>query len=104
MAIQTRRTMTVAEYLEWEERQEIKHEFIDGEIIEMSGGTGNHSKIMVNINAATFNQIDLSNCFVHSSEMRIRVGDNRYVYPGLSVLCGEEDYEDESEVTLLNPM
>ena len=104
MAIQTRRTMTVAEYLEWEERQEIKHEFIDGEIIEMSGGTGNHSKIMVNINAAIFNQIDLSNCVVHSSEMRIRVSDNRYVYPDLSALCGEEAYEDESEVTLLNPM
>ena len=43
MAIQTERKMTVAEYLEWEERQEIKHEYIDGEIIEMTGGTGKHS-------------------------------------------------------------
>ena len=39
MAIQTERTMTVAEYLEWEARQEIKHEYIDGVIIEMTGGT-----------------------------------------------------------------
>ena len=41
MAIQTERKMTVAEYLEWEERQEVKHEYIDGEIIEMTGGTAN---------------------------------------------------------------
>ena len=39
MAIQTERTMTVAEYLAWEARQEIKHEYIDGVIIEMTGGT-----------------------------------------------------------------
>lgn len=104
MAIQAQRTMTVAEYLEWEKRQEVKHEYIDGEIIEMSGGTGNHSKIMVNISAAIYNQIDHSNCFVHSSEMRVKVSDARYVYPDLSVLCGDEEYEDDSEVTLLNPM
>ena len=104
MAIQTRRTMTVAEYLEWEDRQVVKHEYIDGEIIEMSGGTGNHSKIIVNISAAVYNQIDLSNCVVHSSEMRIKVSENRYVYPDLCALCGEEAYEDANEVTLLNPM
>jgi len=104
MAIQTERKMTVAEYLEWEERQEIKHEYIDGEIIEMTGGTGKHSKIMVNISAVIYNQIDHSNCVVHSSEMRVRVSNTRYVYPDLSALCGEEDYEDESEVTLLNPV
>lgn len=104
MAIQTQRAMTVAKYIEWEKRQEVKHEYIDGKIIEISGGTGNHSKIMVNINAAIYNQIEHSNCVVHSSEMRIRVSENRYVYPDLSALCGEEVYEDESEVTLLNPM
>ena len=33
MAIQTERAMTVAEYLEWEERQELRHEYIDGVIM-----------------------------------------------------------------------
>ncbi|MDE2852824.1 MAG: Uma2 family endonuclease [Chloroflexota bacterium] len=104
MAIQTERTMTVAEYLAWEARQEVKHDYIDGEIIEMTGGTGKHSKIMVNISAGLYNQIDYSNCVVHSSEMRVRIRNTRYVYPDLSALCGEEVYEDESELTLLNPM
>ncbi len=104
MAIQIEHAMTVTDYIEWEARQELKHEYIDGAIIEVSGGTGNHSKIMVNISAVIYNQIDHSNCVVHSSEMRVKVSDTRYVYPDLSALCGEEVYEDESEVTLLNPV
>ena len=59
MAIQTERTMTVAEYLEWEERQELKHEYIDGEIIEMSGGTGNQSKIAMNFALALGGLVNL---------------------------------------------
>ena len=47
MAIHTERNMTVEDYLAWEERQEIKHEYIDGEIYEMTGSTGDHSKIAI---------------------------------------------------------
>ena len=39
--------MTFEDYLAWEKRQEVKHKCIDGEIYEMSGGTGNHSKIAI---------------------------------------------------------
>ncbi len=34
MAIQTERKIPVWDYLEWEERQEFKHEYIDGGIID----------------------------------------------------------------------
>ena len=49
MAIQTSSKMTVADYIAWEAGNELKHEFIDGEVIEMTGGTGKHSKIAANI-------------------------------------------------------
>ena len=49
MAIARERRMTVAEYLAWEERQELKHEYIDGEVIEMPGATWDHDSIVVNI-------------------------------------------------------
>ena len=104
MAIQTERTMTVAEYLEWEERQELRHEYIDGDIIEMSGGTGNHSKIAMHIALALGSLVNLLNFVFHSSNMRIRVSVNRYVYPDLSIVGRDEVYEDESEHTLLNPV
>ncbi len=39
--------MTFEDYLAWEERQEVKHECIDGEIYELSGGADEHSKIAI---------------------------------------------------------
>ncbi len=104
MAIQTKQMMTVADYLAWEERQEFKHEYIDGEIIEMTGGTWKHSRIMINLTLAIGRQLENSNCVLLSSEMRVRVSDTRYVYPDLSAVCGDESLEDEKELTLLNPV
>ncbi len=104
MAIQTKQMMTVADYLAWEERQEFKHEYIDGEIIEMTGGTGDHSRVKVNLTLALGGRINFSNFIIYNSDMRVRGTESRYVYPDLSVVRGEEVYEDESELTLLNPV
>ncbi len=104
MAIQTERKMTVEDYLAWEERQEVKHEYIDGEIYEMTGGTRKHSRIIINLTLAIGNQLQGTNCALHSSEMRVKAGDSRYVYPDLSGVCGDELLEDTSELTLLNPI
>ena len=95
MAIQTKRTMTVAEYFDWEAGEEIKHEYIDGEIFDMTGGTRTHSRIIINLTLAIGRQLDDSNCVLHSSEMRVKVRDTRYVYPDLSAVCGQEILEDE---------
>ncbi len=104
MAIQTKQMMTVADYLAWEERQEFKHEYIDGEIIEMTGGTADHSRVKVNLILALGGRLNFSNFIIYNSDMRVQVAKSRYVYPDLSVVRGEEVYEDESELTLLNPI
>jgi Uma2 family endonuclease len=41
---------TPEEYFAWEEQQTVKHEYIDGEVYAMSGGTTNHSEIASNFN------------------------------------------------------
>lgn len=104
MAIQIESAMSVSEYLEWEKRQEVRHEYIDGEIIEMTGGTRPHSEIMINLTLSIGRQLDDSPCRLQSSTMRVKVGQNRYVYPDLSAVCGEALMEDERELTLLNPI
>ena len=103
MAIQTKPSMTVADYIEWEACQELRHEFIDGAVIQMSGGTGNHSKIAMNIALALGGLVNLANFVFHSSNMRIRVNASRYVYADFCIVPRNELYEDESELTLLNP-
>ncbi|MDE2776020.1 MAG: Uma2 family endonuclease [Chloroflexota bacterium] len=104
MAIQNERVMTVAEYLEWEERQEVKHEYIDGEIIDMSGGTGEHSIIIGNIQGLLWSLLSFPQYTVHTSEMRVKFSPTRYVYPDLSVVRGESIYDDGSRLNLLNPV
>ena len=69
----------------------------------MTGGSGKHSKIPINITYAILSQIDRSSYVMFNSEIRIKISETRYVYPDLSIVRGEEVYEDTGELTLLNP-
>ena len=104
MVINISPRMSVAEYLEWEERQESRHEYIDGEVIEMSGGSGEHSMIIGNIQGFLWNLLCFPRYTVHSSNMRVKFSPSRYVYPDLSVVRGESVYDDASRLNLLNPV
>ena len=104
MVINISPRMSVAEYLEWEERQELRHEYIDGEIIEMTGGTFTHTRIKTNIGGLLFTLLDSSAFILCNSDMRVRVSPTGYVYPDFSVVRGEASLEDDKELTLLNPI
>lgn len=47
--------LTPQEYLEWEERQDIKYEYVNGEVFAMTGGTILHNDIAVNLTTALKN-------------------------------------------------
>ncbi|MDE2821627.1 MAG: Uma2 family endonuclease [Chloroflexota bacterium] len=96
--------LSVQEYLAWEAENEIKHEYIDGEVYAMSGGTSKHSRVAANTTIAIGRQLGSSICAVHTSDMKVKVDETRYVYPDLSAVCGKEQFEDDSETTFLNPI
>ena len=102
MAIESIRQMTVAEYFAYEEKSEIKHEYIDGEIYPMTGGTLKHAAIIANTSGELRQRLKGAKCTVLSSDMRIRVSPSRYVYPDVSVVCGDPVTDDKS-ITLFNP-
>ncbi len=104
MAIQPALLLTVDEYLEWEEGNLEKHEYIDGEVRRMAGAKGRRNRIMSALNTAIGRQLDDSDCFLLSSEMRLKVGESRYYYPDLSAVCGEILYARDNEMELLNPV
>ena len=103
MAIETPTRLSVEEYLAWEEENFEKHEYIDGEVRCMAGATGRHNRIMSNTNIAIGRQLDDSDCFLLSSEMRVQASRTRYVYPDLLAVCGEEHFARDNEMELLNP-
>jgi Uma2 family endonuclease len=84
--------ITPEEYFAWEEGQEAKHEYFEGEVFAMSGGTTDHSKIATNIITLIDNHLGDGDCQVFNSDARIKIqASEKYVYPDVSVTCDERD-------------
>jgi Uma2 family endonuclease len=99
-----KQTWTVEQYLEMERASEEKHEYLDGEIYLMSGGSSNHSLIGSTTIAILYTQLRKKSCFVYNSDMRVRViNTGLYTYPDISVVCDPPQIDDAGQDTLLNP-
>ena len=99
-----RSPLSPEEYLAFERSSEQRHEFADGEIFAMSGGTREHSLIAVNIVGELRQALLDRPCEVHASDMRVKIqATTRYVYPDGSVVCGPPAFDDATRDTLLNP-
>ena len=83
---------TPAEYFEWEARQTTRHEYLNGEVYAMSGGTQNHGRIASNIIFILKGHLRGGGCQVGNSDCRVNIiHSNDYVYPDVSVTCDERD-------------
>src|SRR5712691_7316818 len=65
--------MTYAEYLEVEAISEIRHEFLDGDVWAMSGGTPEHSALAAAMLGELRNALGGKPCRVFTSDLRTRV-------------------------------
>lgn len=102
---QTKNIYTAEEYLELERKSEIRHEYIDGEIFEMAGAGKRHNQISANLMRLLGNQILERNCNVYANDMRVKISSiGKYTYPDIVGICGDEEFEDKKDDTLLNPM
>lgn len=81
----------VEEYLELEENSTVKHEYIDGHVYAMAGGTVDHGAIAVNAVAFLRSLLRGGPCRVYNSDVKVRLGPRRFVYPDVSVSCDERD-------------
>ncbi len=62
VASPNKKYMSPQEYLEWEEHQDIKYEYINGEIFAMTGGTIPHTSIALNLASALKGHLRGSSC------------------------------------------
>jgi Uma2 family endonuclease len=98
--------MNFDEYLDFEEKSEVKHEFDNGKLIEMSGGTFYHNKIGSRMNALLNNFIDDADLNFHvlSSDQKTYIPlPNRGVYPDVTVVEGEPEYWADRKDVIRNP-
>lgn len=97
------RLLTVEEYLAFEERSKIRHEYIDGEVFAMAGSKRSHSLIASNIGIRLGNQLENRNCEVHFGDLRVEASETTYLYPDVTVVCGELKLVPNIFDTLENP-
>ena len=80
------------EYLTGEEQSQIKHEYIDGQVYAMSGGSDAHNTITLNLASALKTHLRGGHCRTFAADMKTRIQlINRYYYPDVMVTCDERD-------------
>ncbi len=100
------KTYSFEEYLALEEKSEVKHEFHNGKLTPMAGGTFNHSIIANAIGALLFNFILKSQkkCHVSNSDIKVHIPvTNRSVYPDVTLICGEPEFYLNHVTVITNP-
>ena len=100
--VATHSQMTADDYLAWERTQPEKHEFFQGEVFAMAGGSPRHNEISGNVIFALKAELRPRGCSVLTSDQRISfAARTRFVYPDVTVVCGP--LELEANDVLLNP-
>jgi Uma2 family endonuclease len=104
MSAQTQPRLTPEQYLELERAAEFRHEYYNGRMYAMPGGTYHHVRIIANFAANLHGLLRKRPCAVLTSDMRIRVSpEGLYTYPDVVVVCGEPKFGDGRSDTLVNP-
>jgi len=102
--------LTPEEYIAFERKalpdtEIIRHEYINGELIAMSGASRAHNLITGNIFGEIRAQLRGSRCETYMSDMRVSTPPTAfYFYPDVVVVCEEPRFEDDVFDTLLNPI
>lgn len=94
MADTLRRQWTIEEFLAWEERQEVRHELVDGFVRSMVGATRRHSRIAGNVGAHLREQLKGGKCESYVADMRVVSAAGNVRYPDVTVDCGPMKGDD----------
>jgi phenylacetic acid degradation protein len=99
-----REKLTIEEYLEMEEKSEVKHEYYKGEIFAMSGPKLDHLRITRDMSALLGLKLRGSGCEVFATDLRVYVeSEELLTYPDLSIVCGEPVTWKNDDWNLINP-
>jgi Uma2 family endonuclease len=78
--------LSVENYLELEQRGEVRHEYVNGATYAMVGGIARHNQIALTISSALRSHLNDKPCTVFMSDMKVRL-DNVFYYPDVMVVC-----------------
>ncbi len=86
----------VADYLLAERDSEQRHEYLNGELVAMAGGSRAHNLLATRVARLLGNHLDGGPCRVYQSDMKVYVETaNRFYYPDVMVCCGPVEAEPD---------
>ncbi len=94
--------VSYAEFVALEEKSATRHEWLNGVVYDMAGGTPDHSRLELAVGSALLTQLRGKRCGVYSPNLGIRVlATGLLTYPDASVICGSlvRDVENKNAVT-----
>ena len=93
------------EYLELEVNSEIRHEYINGLIIPMTGGTPNHNQLALNFSGTLNYLLKRQPYQVFVTDQRLWIPTRKiHTYPDIMVVKTPLEYEQGRKDTLVNPV
>jgi Uma2 family endonuclease len=99
-------TISWEEYESGEFDSEIRHEFVNGVVYAMAGGSDNHARIALNIASELRQRLKGGPCEAFGSDMKVRIEsgtDTFGYYPDVMVACDPDDnnrYHRERPIVL----
>lgn len=100
-----RASMTVEEYLALDE-QNVRYEYVAGEVIAMSGASPRHAALAANLGGLVRQAVSAGGrpCVTFDGSLRVYVArTSSFFRPDLTIGCGELRYHPSRPPALLNP-
>ncbi len=98
------RTYSREEYLEFETAAEERHEYVNGEIRPMTGGTPDHNELAINLATLLKSALRGKPYRIFAADQRLWIPDrNLYTYPDLMVVEKPLQLQTGRTDTVINP-
>lgn len=106
MEAQKLSNLSYQDYINVEEATGIKHEYHQGTVVAMSGGTIEHSLISKSVLVLLDNALKQKkkNCKLLNSDAKLHIEtSNKFLYPDAMVICGEIEKPKNEVSSVVNP-
>jgi Uma2 family endonuclease len=95
---------SLREYLSFEASSNVKHEYLDGQIYAMAGGTPERAALAAAVTGLLFAQLRGGRCRAYDADLRVRIGaTGMLTYPDVTVVCGPVERDPEDARAAINP-
>jgi Uma2 family endonuclease len=97
--------MSYAEYLAFEREAETKHEYVNGQVYAMAGGSTEHARLAARLGALLLQALTRRPCELFNADLRVRnLETGRSTYPDVTMICGRIERAPDDPHAATNPM